>query len=102
MTWFKNRPGTVAMDPGSFATDFDEVFAFKSLKLWWLAVGSKDQALPMLRVQNTPGLGVRFINIVARTFERTERRTDPQVDIQLFGFLRKQTFIPSSRVIEAR
>lgn len=60
MKWFKNRPGTMAMDPGSFATDFDEVFAFKSLKLWWFAVGPKDQALPLLRVQNTPGLGVRF------------------------------------------
>lgn len=53
-------PGHGGYGPCSFATDFDEVFAFKSLKLWWLAVGPKDQALPLLGVQNTPGLGVRF------------------------------------------
>jgi len=60
MKWFRNRKGTVAMDPGSFATDFDEVFAFKSLKLWWLAVGPKNQSLPQLRIQNVPGIDVRF------------------------------------------
>lgn len=48
MKWFQNRPGTVAMDPGNFATDFDEVFAFKSLKLWWASVGPKTQPLPLL------------------------------------------------------
>jgi hypothetical protein len=30
--------GTQPMDAGSIATDFDEVFSFKSLKLWWAAV----------------------------------------------------------------
>ena len=48
MKWFQNRLGTVPMDPGSFATDFDEVFSFKSLRLWWLAVGPADQAMPPL------------------------------------------------------
>ena len=31
--------GDVPMDAGSFATDFDEVFSFKSLPLWWKSVG---------------------------------------------------------------
>jgi hypothetical protein len=35
----QNRYGNVPMDAGSFATDFDEVFSFKSLPLWWQAVG---------------------------------------------------------------
>lgn len=43
LKWFQNRPGTEAMDPDSFATDFDEVFSFKSLKLWRVAVGPADQ-----------------------------------------------------------
>jgi hypothetical protein len=58
MKWFQNRPGTEAMDPGSFATDFDEVFSFKSLKLWWAAVGPADRALPML--MRSPAQGPRF------------------------------------------
>jgi hypothetical protein len=33
------------MDEGSFATDFDEVFSFKSLPLWWKAVGAKTKAM---------------------------------------------------------
>jgi hypothetical protein len=48
MKWFRDRPGTEPMDAGSFATDFDEVFSFKSLGLWWRAVGPAHQALPML------------------------------------------------------
>ncbi len=48
MKWFQNRLGTQAMDKGSFGTDFDEVFSFKSLPLWWQAVGPAKQALPML------------------------------------------------------
>jgi len=38
MKWFQNRYGNVPMDQGSFATDFDEVFSFKSLPLWCAAV----------------------------------------------------------------
>lgn len=34
MKWFQNRYGNVPMDEGSFATDFDEVFSFKSLPIW--------------------------------------------------------------------
>lgn len=48
MKWFKNRPGTVPMDAGSIATDFDEVFSFKSLKLWWMATGPSGQPAPQL------------------------------------------------------
>ncbi|HEX7339725.1 MAG TPA: hypothetical protein VF271_07290 [Rhodanobacteraceae bacterium] len=48
MKWFQNRLGTEPMDAGSFATDFDEVFSFKALNLWWQAVGPKGQPLPML------------------------------------------------------
>jgi hypothetical protein len=48
MKWFQNRPGTESMDPGSVATDFDEVFSFKSFKLWWLAVGPSKQPAPLL------------------------------------------------------
>ncbi len=38
MKWFQDRLGTQPMDAGSIATDFDEVFSFKSLALWWAAV----------------------------------------------------------------
>jgi len=48
MKWFQNRLGDQPMDAGSVATDFDEVFAFKSLKLWWLAVGPTNQPMPAL------------------------------------------------------
>jgi hypothetical protein len=58
MKWFQNRPGTEAMDAGSIATDFDEVFSFKSLKLWWAAVGPADQPMPLLL--RVPGRGTRF------------------------------------------
>jgi len=58
MKWFQNRRGNQPMDPGSFATDFDEVFSFKSLKLWWAAVGPANQPLPELL--RTPARGQRF------------------------------------------
>ncbi len=32
--WFQNRPGTVPMDEGSIALDYDMMFSFKALKLW--------------------------------------------------------------------
>lgn len=48
MKWFQNRLGTEPMDKGSIAMDFDEVFSFKALKLWWMAVGPADQPVPML------------------------------------------------------
>lgn len=38
MKWFQNRLGNQAMDEGSFATDFDEVFSFKSLPMWQKAM----------------------------------------------------------------
>jgi hypothetical protein len=58
MKWFQNRPGTQPMDVGSIAMDFDEVFSFKSLKLWWLAVAPKGQPMPMLL--RVPGHGTQF------------------------------------------
>lgn len=55
MKWFQNRRGTQAMDAGAFATDFDEVFSFKALKLWWAATGPKNQAPPaLLRLPGQP------------------------------------------------
>ncbi|TSD86775.1 hypothetical protein FFK22_020865 [Mycobacterium sp. KBS0706] len=45
MKWFQNRRGDVPMDQGSFATDFDEVFSFKSLPLWWAAVNPSGAAM---------------------------------------------------------
>lgn len=44
MKWFQNRAGDVAMDEGSFATDFDEVFSFKSLPLWKKATAAAAMA----------------------------------------------------------
>jgi hypothetical protein len=37
LVWFQDRVGTQAMNPGSLATDFDEVFSFKTLPMWWRA-----------------------------------------------------------------
>ncbi len=37
MTWFQDRLGTEPMNAGSVATDFDMVFAFKTLPMWWKA-----------------------------------------------------------------
>lgn len=46
--WFQNRNGTQPFDPdsGSIATDFDMVFAFKTLPMWWRATGPADQPAP--------------------------------------------------------
>jgi len=46
--WFQDRPGTDPQDPdsGSVATDYDMVFAFKTLPMWWKAVGPKDTPMP--------------------------------------------------------
>ncbi len=43
--WFQDRLGTEPFDPntGSIATDFDMVFAFKSLPMWWKASGPAGQ-----------------------------------------------------------
>ncbi len=43
--WFQNRSGTEPFDPntGSVATDFDMVFAFKTLPMWWRATGPSGQ-----------------------------------------------------------
>ncbi len=39
--WFQSHPGTEPLDPdtGSIATDYDMVFAFKTLPMWWKATG---------------------------------------------------------------
>ncbi|WP_266157042.1 hypothetical protein [Dyella silvatica] len=58
MKWFQDRRGTRPMDSGSIATDFDLVFSFKSLKLWWLAEGPPNQEVPQLLRQ--PDSGLRF------------------------------------------
>ncbi len=43
--WFQNRLGTEPFDPStdSIATDFDMVFAFKTLPMWWRATGPAEQ-----------------------------------------------------------
>jgi hypothetical protein len=58
MKWFQNRPGDQPMDAGSVATDFDMVFAFKSLRLWWAATGPANQPVPML--VRTPAAARRY------------------------------------------
>ena len=63
MRWFQNRPGTVPQDAGSVALDYDEVFAFKALKLWWKATGPADQPEPfLLRHQRGAAAGVQRYN----------------------------------------
>jgi hypothetical protein len=39
--WFQNRLGSQPMDTGAIPTDFDMVFAFKSLPLWARATGAE-------------------------------------------------------------
>ena len=46
MRWFKSRPGTEPQDPGSVAADYDMVFAFKTLPMWWKAMGPPGQPMP--------------------------------------------------------
>jgi len=60
MKWFQNRRGTQSMDPGSFATDFDEVFSFKALKLWWTATNPKKEAAPQLELVRHPGQPLQY------------------------------------------
>lgn len=57
LKWFKNRLGTQPMDPGSVAMDFDEVFSFKSLPMWWRAVGPRPAATLTAPARTAP---VRF------------------------------------------
>jgi hypothetical protein len=53
MRWFQSRPGTAPQDAGAVALDYDDVTAFKSLALWWLATGPQGQPIPeMLRPSN--------------------------------------------------
>jgi hypothetical protein len=46
--WFQDRPGTEPQDPdtGSVAADYDMVFAFKTLPMWWKATGPANAPLP--------------------------------------------------------
>jgi hypothetical protein len=44
--WFQDRAGTEPQDAGSVAADYDMVFTFKSLPMWWKATGGKDAAMP--------------------------------------------------------
>jgi hypothetical protein len=48
LRWFADRGGTEPQDPesGSVAADYDMVFTFKSLPMWWKANGPKDAAMP--------------------------------------------------------
>lgn len=57
--WFQNRLGTQPMDAGSLATDFDEVFSFKSLPLWWVATGPRTQP-PLTTMLMKPGNATHF------------------------------------------
>ncbi len=47
--WFQDRNGTEPQDPntGSNATDYDMVFAFKTLPAWWKAMGPANTATPL-------------------------------------------------------
>lgn len=72
MKWFKNRKGDVAMDPGSFATDFDEVFSFKALKLWYTATNPKKEAAPQLKLLSRPGETVRFNQYTGAPLPKTD------------------------------
>ena len=55
MKWFQDRPGNVAMDPGSFATDYDEVFSFKSLPLWCKATQPQCKTMNLMLVNPAHG-----------------------------------------------
>ena len=48
LRWFQDRLGSEAQDAdaGAVATDYDMVFAFKTLPMWWKATGGKDEAMP--------------------------------------------------------
>ena len=59
-----DRPGTAPQDDGSVALDYDEVFAFKALPLWWKATGPANQSPPFLFVGGgyDPALGDQRYN----------------------------------------
>ena len=48
MRWFQDRLGSEAQDAdsGSVAADYDMVFTFKTLPMWWKATDGKDAAMP--------------------------------------------------------
>ena len=60
MKWFQDRKGDEPMDAGDFATDFDEVFAFKSLGGWWTATGKASPAETMMFLRGRDTTGRRF------------------------------------------
>ena len=60
MKWFHNRSGLASMDPDAFATDFDEVFSFKSLPLWWQATNPAGSIAPM--ALSKPSAPIRRFN----------------------------------------
>ena len=64
MRWFQDRAGTAPQDQGSVALDYDEVFAFKALPLWWKATGPADQPPPFLFVRGgrNPAIGEERFN----------------------------------------
>jgi hypothetical protein len=45
MKWFQNRPGTLPMDGGSVAADFDLTLTFKALPAWFKATTGQDHSL---------------------------------------------------------
>ena len=59
--WFQDRLGTEPFDPntGSLATDFDMVFAFKTLPMWWKASGPADQT-PLFAIRPFRSTAQRF------------------------------------------
>lgn len=60
MKWFQNRLGDQPMDPGSFATDFDEVFTFKSLPIWYCATQPSAPAAANMFMVGAPLGRMRF------------------------------------------
>jgi hypothetical protein len=59
MKWFTNRLGTQPMDKGSVAMDFDEVFSFKSLPMWWKATHPTPKAAAL---EATPAASAQRFN----------------------------------------
>ena len=67
----QNRPDTQAMDKGSIAMDFDEVFAFKTLPQWWkalhptsskAAMAAQPDAQPPVRFNQYTGAPLPSVN----------------------------------------
>jgi len=56
--WYQTLPGTQSIDPGTVAMDFDEVFSFKALPLWWKATAPP--GTPMPRLMMVPSTLERF------------------------------------------